>query len=117
MECRFGPPKREGGHKLIVLRVGSRTGCLLGRITNREEGEPCDLSPFLSARLQHVRETRSQPARRDPIPFDSQHVHDPIAACSRLRLVSASIRSLPDSNDQLAFFSIRWSIQPDLRFR
>ncbi|KAF3536437.1 hypothetical protein F2Q69_00024198 [Brassica cretica] len=106
MECRFGPPKREGGHKLIVLRVGSRTGCLLGRITNREEGE----------RL-HVRETRSQPARRDPIPFDSQHVHYPIAACSRSRLVSASIRSLPDSNDQLAFFSIRWSIQPGLRFR
>lgn len=39
MECRFGPPKREGGRELIVLRVGSRTGCLLGRITNREEGE------------------------------------------------------------------------------
>ncbi|KAF2570782.1 hypothetical protein F2Q70_00003310 [Brassica cretica] len=83
-----------------------------------------DLSPFLSSRLQPVRETRSQPARRDPIPFDSQHVHDPIAACSRSRLVSASIRSRqtatrsrPDSNDQLAFFSIRWSIQPDLRFR
>ncbi|KAF3540107.1 hypothetical protein F2Q69_00022418 [Brassica cretica] len=36
---RFGPPKREGGRELIVLRVGSRTGCLLGRITNREEGE------------------------------------------------------------------------------
>ncbi|KAF3507910.1 hypothetical protein F2Q69_00006658 [Brassica cretica] len=60
----------------------------------------------------------------DAIPFDSQHVHDPIAACSRSRLVSASIRSRqtstrsrPDSNDQLAFFSIRWSIQPELRFR
>ncbi|KAF3601264.1 hypothetical protein F2Q69_00038737 [Brassica cretica] len=56
--------------------------------------------------------------------LDSQHVHDPIAACSRSRLVSASIRSRqtatrsrPGSNDQLAFFSIRWSIQPDLRFR
>ncbi|KAF2607491.1 hypothetical protein F2Q68_00044788 [Brassica cretica] len=31
MECRFGPPKREGGRELIVLRVGSRTGCLLER--------------------------------------------------------------------------------------
>ncbi|KAF3519078.1 hypothetical protein DY000_02061499 [Brassica cretica] len=60
--------------------------------------------PDLSTRPQSVpqlatsacsRDTISacSPARRDPIPFDSQHVHDPIAAFSRSRLVSASIRS------------------------
>ncbi|KAF3574542.1 hypothetical protein F2Q69_00058368 [Brassica cretica] len=55
MECRFGPPKREGGRKLIVLRVGSRTGCLLGRITNMEEGE----------RLVYLISSRKSVAERD----------------------------------------------------
>lgn len=55
MECRFGPPKREGGRELIVLRVGSRTGCLLGRITNREEGE----------RLVYLITSRKSVAERD----------------------------------------------------